>query len=270
MESCCICGTVKNCEPYLKNVFKNIKKITKLFKDYYIIIYYDTSTDNTLEILNKYKEKNKKIYIYHNNIYYSKYRTHRLAFGRNFCLNIIKSKFADFKYFIMMDFDDVSSNNINISVLEKHIINDKLWDALSFNKSTYYDLWALSVSPYVVSYAHFQNYTNVVNEMQKYITNKLNTMDKNSLLPCYSAFNGFSIYKTNIFINCVYDGNMRLDLIPEQYITDTIRRNKSNIVFNNKLSWLSSKNEDCEHRSFHFDAINKYNANIYISPEILF
>ena len=57
--NCCICGPVKNCGPYLRKVLENIEKIGSLFDDYSIIIYYDNSTDNTLEILKEYQLKNK-------------------------------------------------------------------------------------------------------------------------------------------------------------------------------------------------------------------
>ena len=50
---CCICGTVKNCAPYLEKVFKNIVTIGKIFDDYKIIMSYDNSDDNTLQILQK-------------------------------------------------------------------------------------------------------------------------------------------------------------------------------------------------------------------------
>ena len=66
-DSCCICGTVKNCGKYLDDVFMNIDKIIKLFKTYYIIIYYDDSIDDTYEKLNKYKKKY-KMKIHHNKI----------------------------------------------------------------------------------------------------------------------------------------------------------------------------------------------------------
>ena len=45
---CCICGPVRNCEPFLDTVFSNIEKIGALFDDYQIIVYYDKSNDNTL------------------------------------------------------------------------------------------------------------------------------------------------------------------------------------------------------------------------------
>ena len=267
-DSCCICGTVKNCGKYLDDVFMNIDKIIKLFKTYYIIIYYDDSIDDTYEKLNKYKKKY-KMKIHHNKIYKSDYRTHRLAFGRNYCLRKINHHFPDFKYFIMMDFDNVCSEKINIDILKKYINNEKKWDALSFNKKNYYDLWALSIRPYIFSYVHFKNPYVVLNNMGLHINYLLNSLEKNQLLPCFSAFNGFSIYKTEIFKDCRYDGRIRLDLIPKSYLIETIEKNKSNITFNHE-TWLSSKHEDCEHRSFHFEAINKKNARIFISPEILF
>ena len=59
--NCCICGAVKNCEPYLNKVFENIEKIGSLFDDYKIVIYYDSSTDNTLNVLKEYQIKNPKL-----------------------------------------------------------------------------------------------------------------------------------------------------------------------------------------------------------------
>jgi hypothetical protein len=266
-EDCCICGTVKNCAYYLENVFNNIEQIVKLFRSYYIIIYYDDSNDDTLQMLLKFKAKF-NMHIHKNKSYKSIYRTHRLAFGRNYCLHIINKNFSHYKYFIMMDFDDVCSNKIDISVLKKHICNDKLWDAISFNKEHYYDIWALSIKPYVFSYAHFNNYEEVLSNMSLYVKDQLSKLNKNKLLRCLSAFNGFSIYKTSVFKDCKYDGNIRLDLIPSNYLKENICINNSTIVFNDK-DWLHAKYEDCEHRSFHLEAIIKKKARIFISPEIL-
>ncbi len=50
---CCICGTVKNCEPYLQKVFKNIEIIGQIFEDYKIIMSYDESNDESLHYTNK-------------------------------------------------------------------------------------------------------------------------------------------------------------------------------------------------------------------------
>ena len=55
--NCCICGTVRNCGPYLKKVLENIEKIGAIFDDYKIMFFYDNSTDNTAEIVLKFAKK---------------------------------------------------------------------------------------------------------------------------------------------------------------------------------------------------------------------
>ncbi len=82
--NCCICGPVKNCGVYLQKVLENMAKIGSLFDNYQIIIYYDKSSDNTLDILKKYQEKNTKIIFYVNQKPVSPFRTHNLGIARNF------------------------------------------------------------------------------------------------------------------------------------------------------------------------------------------
>jgi hypothetical protein len=266
---CCICGTVKNCAKYLDKVFQNIEKIGTLFTDYVIILYYDHSQDNTLDKLKNYQTKNNRLIFYVNKSPLSPYRTHNIAKGRNWCVQKVRENFSDFNYFIMMDFDDVCSQDIKLHVLKKHLYTTN-WDAISFNKSNYYDIWGLSIKPYIVSYRHFNNMSNSSVNIKNYITQLLNRLPKNKLLRCCSAFNGFSIYRSNIFKYCVYDGRLRLDLIPKNLIQNhqLILRDKIRLVRNGIVE--GTINEDCEHRSFHLQAINKYNAKIFISPEILF
>ena len=113
--NCCICGPVKNCGPYLTKVFENIEKIGSLFDDYKIVIYYDASTDNTLDLLKEYQRKNPRLLFYVNQKPLSKFRTHRIAIARNHCLNYVRENKDTYPYFIMMDFDDVNCKNINFS-----------------------------------------------------------------------------------------------------------------------------------------------------------
>jgi len=132
------------------------------------------------------------------------------------------------------------------------------WDALTFNKQPYYDIWALSIYPYTFSCWHFQNNT----QWNKYINKIMTAVPKNSLIKCYSAFNGFAIYKTEKFLNCYYDGRLRIDYIPPKLL-------QANIRASGPLK-LNNSQEDCEHRFFHYSAIFKNGARIRISPEILF
>ena len=143
----------------------------------------------------------------------------------------------------------------------KHYLNRTDWDALSFQHPCgfYYDSWALSIRPYVISCHHFKDGSGGV----KLITKLLSTLPKNKLIRCLSAFNGFSIYRTHKFRDCWYDGRFRLDYIPRILINENIAR-CGHITHN------SQKHEDCEHRFFHFSAVKKHDARIMISPLYLF
>lgn len=256
---CCICGTIKNVEYYLNKNFENMELIGSLFEDYIIILYYDYSSDNTLQKIKDYQIKNNKLQIIINNETPLEYRTHRIAKGRNSIIQMIKDKYSEYEYFIMMDCDDRCAYNMRLPLLKKYLTNDNNWDSLSFNHpSGYYDSWALSIRPFVASCHHFKN----ADIGQRLITKIIQKIPKNKLIQCLSAFNGFSIYKTCKFIDCVYDGNFRLDYIPKKLIYENIKAAGNINITQNK--------EDCEHRHFHFQAVFKNNAKIMISPHCLF
>lgn len=259
---CCICGTVKNCAPYLNKVFENMEKIGGLFEDYFIILYYDTSNDDTLNILKDYKIKNNKMIFYVNQAQLSEERTHNIAKGRNYCLEYIRQNLEDYEFFVMMDCDDVNCKNCDTEVLRKYLHRED-WDALSFNTiPDYYDIWALSIYPYYLSLFHWSKkdeYTQIIYyNIQKIIAN----VPSGELITCASSFNGFAIYRSSKFLNCSYDGRLRIDLLPFKKIF-----NKNNVLDD---YFDTSLNYDCEHRSFHFEAINKNDAKIRISSDILF
>lgn len=257
---CCICGTVKNCASYLDKIFLNMEIVGILFEKYIIILYYDYSTDDTLAKLKKYKS------LYPNRFHYyvnkdplTQFRTLNIAKGRNKCLDMIREKYSDYEYFIMMDCDNVCSGNLKQSVL-LHYLGRNDWDALSFNHPNgYYDVWALSKYPLLIGCNNFLNGEKVY---MNYIRNILQKTSKNQLIPCFSAFNGFAIYRTKKFLNCSYNGEFSLDYIPENYI-------QKNVLSVGKLIHKNVK-EDCEHRKFHFQAIKENDARIRISPHYLF
>lgn len=260
---CCICGTVRECDKYLKDVFSNMEQVGNLFDEYVIILYYDHSKDNTLKLMEDYATKNQR-FIYHvNNDPLSIYRTHRIAKGRNYCLQQIREKYSDYEYFVVMDCDDRGSHKMKIELLKYYIKNRiREWDSLSFNFPTeYYDTWALSIGPFVASCHHFENSGLGVT----YLNNIIKRINKTQLIPCYSAFNGFAIYKTNKFINCEYDGRFNLNYIPKNLLLQNIR-----FAGKIKLERTKDRIQDCEHRSFHFQAIYKNRAKIRISPLCLF
>jgi hypothetical protein len=265
---CCICGPVKNCGPYLNRVFSNIEKLGALFDDYVIIMYYDKSNDNTLNLLKQYQKKNPKLVFYINTDRVSRFRTHNIAKARNFCLQKIQQSYSNYEYFIMMDCDDACSAPINSTVMSKYLFRDD-WDALSFNKAPYLDIWGLSIKPFLFSYNHFRNNNQLYTYIQQYITKLLKELKPGDLLPCMSAFNGLSIYRTNIFINCKYDGRINLKLIPLPLLYKNMLATNSPVIYKDYGN-VNGYYEECEHRPFHIEAINKYNARIMVSPEILF
>ena len=269
-NKCCICGPVKNCGPYLEKVLENIERIGSLFEDYRIILFYDNSTDNSLQILKDFQSKNLRLSFFVNKKPLSKFRTHNIAFARNFCLKQIKEKYADFPYFIMMDFDDVNAKTVRPEILEKYL-NLDTWDALSFQTNpSYYDIWGLSIYPYCFSYNHFKN-TPIHNHvfLKNYIDNKLKNLKNGELLSCISSFNGFSIYRTSKFSNTCYDGRVRMDLLPKKYLISHMIAANSRIIFKD-FGHIKGKYEDCEHRAFHMKAINNDEAKIMITKDILF
>jgi hypothetical protein len=290
-----ICGCVKNCGKYLNKVFENIKKISVLFEDYKIIIAYDKSEDDSLDILKFYsnqenKENKDKMEIIIGEDIPSNIRTKNIAKARNSILEYIRNDYKKNKknYIIMIDCDDVCSKNIDIDILKKTLERrNEDWDCVSFNLDYYYDIWALSIKPYVFSCWHWGK-NNIdesipfVKTIHKFITNKLKTTEQTELVECLSAFNGFAIYKLEKFINCTYEWDInKIIKLLESCSKSLLKKNQN--VFNKKISYITKKIEDCEkdysvikkiedceHRHFHIEAIKKNNAKIRISPLKLF
>jgi hypothetical protein len=98
----------------------------------------------------------------------------------------------------------------------------------------------------------------------KMMNNLLNSMDTNELLPCHSAFGGFAIYKCDPFLKCSYNGKMDFSYFDPAWIQ------ASRDAFPHLELYGTSHDVDCEHRTFHFEAIQKYGARIFISPGKLF
>ena len=257
---CCICGTVKNCGPFLEKVFKNIETIGKIFDDYKIIISYDNSVDDSLAILRKLQhEYTDKLILYIETKPLSEYRVYNIAKARNQCLDIIRSQFPDYEYFIMIDCDNICASPVKLESLLYYLVINTEWDALTFNKTPYYDLWALSKYPYSFSCMHFTNWA----QWGKFIEKHIQNTPPKTLIPCLSAFNGFAIYRTNKFINGFYDPRPRIDLLPNHLLKEN-EKICGPVYLHGKAGLI-----DCEHRSFHLMAVNN-GARIRIAPEVIF
>jgi len=271
-----ICGCVKNCGEYLDKVFANIDKIIPLFSDYKILLAHDSSVDNTLEILKlKQKKYNMTIINVPENNYIHDYtmRSKSISNARNEIINYIYSENnPEFKYFIMIDMDDVCSGNMDIDVLKKYVHDDGGWDSLSFNRKDYFDIWALSIEPYYLSCWHFPGDFAIVNKMKQYIIDKLSKLRPTELLECISAFNGFAIYKKDKFKGCQYDWQVHgnFDLVSKEDVDKNEKALGSKFTIDKSYHQIINPVTDCEHRYFHTSAIEKNDARIRISPLHLF
>jgi predicted O-linked N-acetylglucosamine transferase (SPINDLY family) len=271
-----ICGCVKNVALFLEKIFINIDKLISLFDDYEIVIAYDTNEDNTIDIL-KQKKQTYNITLLNviENYYITDYtmRSQRISNARNEIIKYIRMENRDdFQYFIMMDMDDMCSVKMNKEVLNDYLLYNTEWDALSFNRTEYYDIWALSIDSYVFSCWHFPGGFSIVNEMKKYITAKLKSLKPDELLKCFSAFNGFAIYKKDKFTNCQYEWSIQsnYEMIPLENIEKNEKVLGEKITLEKAYHPIIHPKTDCEHRAFHMMAITLNDAKIRISPKILF
>jgi len=263
IKDCCICLCVYNNEEGLPQVINNIKKLDNIFNTQ-ILVFYDHSNDNSLSILNDYNKNNDNMEIIINNKKISRNRTENIAFARNALIQLIRNKYNKCEYFIMMDSNEYSCvGDIKINTIKETLSMDN-WDCISFDREAgYYDTWALSFDPYIYSFFHFNNYEKVVSMMRSEFTILLNEYkQRNELIPVYSAFNGFAIYKAKKFLNCNYSADIDLSLFPSESINKQEQLTGQSII--------SIKKYDCEHRNFHLEAIKKNNALIRISTKSVF
>jgi len=271
-----ICGCVKNCGEYLEKVFANIDKLIPLFSDYKLLIAHDICEDNSLDLLKtKHKKYNIELICVTENNYIKDYtmRSKRISNARNEIIKYIYSENNnDFKYFIMMDMDDVCSGNMNINMLKTYIDNNNNWDSLSFNRQNYFDIWALSIEPYYLSCWHFPGGLDIVNKMKQYIVEKLAKLKPTELLECVSAFNGFAIYKKDKFTDCQYDWQVHsnFDLVSKEDVERNEKKLGVKFTLDKSYHQIVNPLTDCEHRYFHMSAIEKNDARIRISPLVLF
>ena len=285
-NNCVIGLCVYNNERGLPSVLSNIVNISqsKLFDKITIVAFYDASADKSYSILESFKNQHqhsksgfsselietviisndkKEIRMSFGNAsrVMDKTRTMRIANARNQILNYMRSaqkQGAFNKYFIMMDSNEYACvGQINIDTLRSAMQRSDEWDSISFDREAgYYDYWALSFDPHIYSFYHVQNKNETLQDMVTSFATKLNaSRDSQDLIPVYSAFNGFAIYKTNIFLNCSYSSLIHIQLFPKHLLPRKL---------------LNHFKNDCEHRKFHLEAIKKNGARIMVSPLSIF
>ena len=268
-----ICGCVKNCEKYLDDVFKNIDKIINIesITVSHVIFSFDISDDKSLLKLIEYKKQNSiNVDIIINKEPLTKHRTLNISNARNRIMERLEyiHREHSISHFIMMDFDDVSSKEINIEDLKntilKFCITCSPFDCITFNNEQYYDFWALSFDEFHFSSWHTSNPRKIMREMNKRLCEYFIDNEKDYIL-CDSAFNGFGVYKYDVFKDVRYDTHIDLSLFDNKKIYKLCNDYGIQVSFNSNIF-------DCEHRMFHFKATKYYNAkhaiiNINLFPK---
>ena len=283
-----ICGCVKECEQYLEAVFENIRRITPLFEDYRVVMAYDYSPrDKTLKKLCDMKQQyfGHRMNILINRKPCSSQRVENICNARNEMLRYMRNHrtgrdasnnedydeeiMFDYDYFIMIDMDNVCARPINVPALQKAIAMSEEWDAVSFNRPEYYDIFALSAHPYYYSCWHYApEPRKVVEQMKEYITEELrqcHVVHGKHFYRCVSAFNGFGMYRAAAFEDIFYEWTMAktLELMPAGWVETSMQATQ-------QMTTAPPMSDDCEHRSFHIQAIQQREARICISPDMLF
>jgi len=281
-NNCVIGLCVYNNERGLPSVLSNIVNISQsnIFDKLTVVAFYDASADKSYSILESFKNqhsnsgsnlietviisnKTKEFRMSFGNSsrVLDKSRTMRIAAARNEILNYMRiahKRGQGNKYFIMMDSNEYACvGQINLDTLRDALQRSVDWDSISFDREAgYYDYWALSFDPHIYSFYHVKNKDDALNKMVTDFATKLNTSrSSKELIPVYSAFNGFSIYKTNMFLNCSYSSFIHIHLFPKQLLPTKI---------------VNYFKNDCEHRKFHLEAIKKNGARIMVSPLSIF
>ena len=282
---CCLC--VRNCEKYLKDIFRNLDLLGNTLEclNFYIIFVYDNCIDNSAILINEYKKNSKfKVIVINNENNNSEFRPVRIANSRNICLYIIENKIKNIDFHIFIDADDVNISIWDVDIIKGYIdnadnINDTNndtnnnynndWDILSFNRYNYYDIWALLYEDFKHQCWGF-NTEIVITHMQTDIENKLKNMDDNKLFECYSAFNGFAIYRTKKLNKIFYDGtyDSYKNLFNEEEKIKTINKFKTKSSLLNNL-YIIHREDCCEHLYYNIMATRNNNARVKISKKIL-
>lgn len=264
-ETLAIAGTVYNCAPFLNDVFENIIQVARMFRRVHVVLAVDQGTDKSLEILQHWKRRFPDLHLLVDKRR-SSLRTENLARARNRILFKLRELFhhSPFPYFIMMDCDDVTQPPIRLHLLQDVFQHTERWDSVSFpSLNSYYDIWALSVEPFFVSYRHFDDEPRANATMRAYI---FNLLKREEWIPCHSAFGGFAVYRSAIFLECTYD--WKFDQNVRFLTASQIQENERAMGMKIRHGLLD--NQDCEHRFFHLTAVLQKGARIFIYPYNLF
>lgn len=151
-KSVAIVGMCKNVGEYLEvNVFKMIEKISNKFNKVYLYIYTNDNEDNTLTLLEKFKEDKKHLFkdftleVESNVTDKNRFDLTILVYGRNKCLEYARQKNVDYMCVIDLDECLYDCDESNLDEMIEYIENNNSVVAISKAqaKNDFYDKFSL-------------------------------------------------------------------------------------------------------------------------------
>jgi hypothetical protein len=248
-------GTIRDIESHFFTSFLNIDIICSYFKEVYIIIFENDSTDKTREMLitwSKISIMNVKKHIILKNDLEKIYplRAHRLAYCRNYILNYIfdNNLHHTYDYAIHCDLDERFWGVDFQSIANCFQYDLESWDVMTcVNKNRkYYDFWALRCDTSWFNINIFSCAANNIDYNTKVESFENLLKNTNGLISTTSSFNGLGIYKLQSIIYCRYNADYKCNIC----------NNK------NRGCW-----EDNDHIGLHKQMIN-YNYKIFINNKM--
>ncbi len=143
--ACC----VRDCEPALPKVLKNIERLSSLYAEAAFIFVENDSKDKTQEILRAWcaKRPNASLINLDGLARHHPVRTMRIAEARKRYLSEIKKNFADYSHLVVLDGDDANSHDIDLAAaghaLQFLDSDESRAGVFANQQGYYYDLWAL-------------------------------------------------------------------------------------------------------------------------------
>ena len=205
-----ICGLARNVEKILPKSIARIERLGKMFADYRVVIYENDSSDNTKQMLHDWAAVNPKVDATIeqlgdpvNPCARCLKRAERMARYRNECLEIIRSRYADFDHVIVVDTDlEYGWSDDGVANTFGH---DR-WDfvgsnglilrrcGIALNAFLQYDAWAFRTD---------ENFT----QLSTAEVNYMSWQRGEPLVPVMCSFGGLGVYRMPAFLAGTYAGH---------------------------------------------------------------
>jgi len=225
-------GTVSNVAKTIEKELRTVLKALESFDKIEIFLVESDSNDNSVEILKRIQKGNKNFTFVTKGRLSNKYpnRIARIAYCRNIYVQFIKENFDEsrWQYVAVADLDGMNKK-LTRNAVDTCFKTDIKWDGIMANqKYGYYDIYALralnwveadcfselkklkcvspnpkvfqnSLTNFISNFNHFDNLREIA------IFSKMRTIARNSpLIKVESAFGGFAIYKSKVFLKSDY------------------------------------------------------------------